>query len=156
MSLFDLHFNLTLTFYLLSNIFEISNFRFKSEEVARGDSYHSTKWKQELVLRQAAKSYVDSTSWRTGRCSIDFESRIGVELSTSNKCHPFHNDWSFIINEIPMSFCRKLSMPNRQQIDEDVSIECMNRKTCCYNPFMLIELDYYIPFLRFALHDTKE
>lgn len=76
MSLFDLHFNLTLTFYLLSNIFEISNFRFKSEEVARGDSYHSTKWKQELVLHQAISLEVTFI-----RHEIDIENREFTNIS---------------------------------------------------------------------------
>ena len=112
MSMLDLHVDLTLKLHLLSNIFEISSFRFGLEKVARGDSYHCTKWKQELVLRQAAKSYIDSSSKRNRkiyvsgnhRYSIDFENRINFELSMSNRCHPFQNDSCFIIDEIWTSF----------------------------------------------------
>ena len=42
-SMFDHHVDLTLKLHLISNNFQISNFRFSLEEVARGDTYHKSK-----------------------------------------------------------------------------------------------------------------
>ena len=48
-------------------------------------------------------------------------SRIDVELSTSNLCYPFKVDLPFIIGEISTDVRRGISMLNRKQIDEDVT-----------------------------------
>ena len=65
-------------------------------------------------------------TWRTHRYFIDFESQFDVELSTSNRCHSFHVDSPFIIDEISMNFRCGNSMSNRLRIDEDVSIGSEN------------------------------
>ena len=58
----------------------------------------------------------------THRYFIDFESRIDMELSTPNRCHLFHVDLPFIIDEILTNFRRGISMSNRWRIGDDVSI----------------------------------
>ena len=90
---------------------------------------HSTKWKQESMLRQATslevtsirhRNDIEKSTWRTHRYFIDFESRIDAELSTSNRCHLFHVHLPFIINEISTNFRCGISMSNRWRIDENV------------------------------------
>ena len=65
---------------------------------------------------------IEKSTWRTHRYFIDFESRIHVEISTSNQCHNFHLDSSFKIHVISTNFPRGISTPNRWRIDEDVPI----------------------------------
>ena len=64
---------------------------------------------------------IEKSTWRTHRYFVDFESRIHVEISTSNRCHNFHVDWLFKINVISTNFPRGISTSNRWRIDEDVS-----------------------------------
>ena len=47
---------------------------------------------------------IEKSTWRTHRCFIDFESRIHFEISTSNRCHNFHVNSSFKIDEILANF----------------------------------------------------
>ena len=65
---------------------------------------------------------IEKSTWRTHRYFVDFESRIHVEIPTSNRCHSFHMDLSFKIDEISTKFPRGISTSNRWKIDEDVSI----------------------------------
>ena len=65
---------------------------------------------------------IEKTTWRTHQYFVDFESRIHVEISTSNRCHNFHVDSPFKIDEISTNFPRGISTSNRWWIDEDVSI----------------------------------
>ena len=65
---------------------------------------------------------IAKSTWRTHRYFVDFESRIHVEISTSNRCHNFHVDSPFKINVISTNFPRWISMSNRWRIDKDVSI----------------------------------
>ena len=120
--MFLLHIHLTLKLHVLSNIFQISNFRFSLEYIARGDTYHSTKWKQESVLRQTTSlevtlirywNDIEKATWRTHRYFIDFGSRIDVEISTSNWCHLFYADSPFITDKISTNFRSRNSMSNR-------------------------------------------
>ena len=69
------------------------------------------------------RNNVKKSTWRTHRYFVDFESRIHVEISTSNRCHNFHVDSSFKIYVISTNFPRGISTSNRWRIDEDVSIE---------------------------------
>ena len=46
------------------------------------------------------RNHVEKSTWRTHRYFVDFESRIHAEISTSNRCHNFHVDSPFKINEI--------------------------------------------------------
>ena len=62
------------------------------------------------------------TAWRTHQYFIDFESRIDIQLSTSNRCHSFHVHSHFLIDEISMNFWCRNSISNRCQIDKNVSI----------------------------------
>ena len=50
MQIFDAHVDLTLKLYLMSHAFQIPNFRFSLEWVAREDNYHNTKWNQSQSL----------------------------------------------------------------------------------------------------------
>ena len=95
MSMFDHHVDLTLKLHLISNNFQISNFRFSLEEIARGDIYHKSKWKVEPVLHQAANLEVMLIRHRneiekTHRYFIDFQSQIYVKLFMPNG-FGFHN-----------------------------------------------------------------
>ena len=74
------------------------------------------------MLRQVASLEVTSVRnqnpikkimWTTHEYFIDFESRIDAELFTSNRCHSFHVDSSFVIDEISKNFQRENSMSNR-------------------------------------------
>ena len=69
---------------------------------------------------------VEKSMWRTHRYLVEFESRIHVEISTSNQCHNFHVDSPFKIYVISTNFPRGISMSNRWRIDEDVSIGLMS------------------------------
>ena len=61
-------------------------------------------------------------TWRTHRHFVDFESRIQVEMYTSNRCHNFHVDLPFKIDVISTNFPRGISTTNRWRIVEDLSI----------------------------------
>ena len=65
---------------------------------------------------------IEKSTWRTHRYFVDFESRIHVDISTSNCCHNFHVDSPFKIDVISTNFPRGISTSNRWWIDEDVSI----------------------------------
>ena len=68
------------------------------------------------------RNNVEKSTWKTHRYFVDFESRIHVEISTSNRCHNFHVDSPFKIDIISAKFPRGISTSNRWRIDEDVSI----------------------------------
>ena len=81
------------------------------------------EWKQRVQkLRRFDVNPRGFSTWRTHRYFIDFESRIHVEISTSNRCHNFHVDSPFKINVISTNFPRGISPSNRWRIDEYVSI----------------------------------
>ena len=65
---------------------------------------------------------IEKSTWRTHRYFVDFESRIHVEISTSNRCHNLHVDSPFKIDVIYTNFPRQISTSNRWRIDEDVYI----------------------------------
>ena len=65
---------------------------------------------------------IEKFTQKTQRYFVDFESQIHVEISTSNRCHNFHEDSPFRIDEISTNFPRGISTSNRWRIDEDVSI----------------------------------
>ena len=65
---------------------------------------------------------IEKSTWRTHRYFVNFESRIHVEISTSNRCHNFHVDSPFKIDVISTNFPRGISTLNRWPIDEDVSV----------------------------------
>ena len=65
---------------------------------------------------------IENCTWKTHRYFVDFESRIHVDISTSNRFHNFHVDSSFKIDEISTNFPRGILMSTRWRIDEDVSI----------------------------------
>ena len=65
---------------------------------------------------------IEKSMWKTHRHLVDFESRIHLEISTSNRCHNFHVDSPFKIDVISMNFRGGTLTSNRWRIDEDVSI----------------------------------
>ena len=68
------------------------------------------------------RNAIEKFTWKTHRYFVDFESRIHVEIFTSNLCHYFHLGSPFKIDEISTNFPRGISTSNRWRIDEDVSI----------------------------------
>ena len=68
------------------------------------------------------RNNVEKSTWKTHRYFVDFESRIHVKISTSNRCHNFHVDSPFKIDVISTNFPHGISTSNRWQIDEDVPI----------------------------------
>ena len=69
-----------------------------------------------------SRNDIEKSTWRTHRYFVDFESRIHVEISTSNRCHNFHVDSPFKIDVISRNFPHGILTSNRWQIDKDVSI----------------------------------
>ena len=74
------------------------------------------------VTSTGRRNNVEKSTWKTNRYFVDFESRIHVEISTSNRCHNFHLDSPFKIDVISTHFLRGISTSNRWRIDKDVSI----------------------------------
>ena len=72
--------------------------------------------------------------------------RIHVEISTSNRCHIFHVDSPFEIDEISTNFPRGILTSNRWRIDEDVSIWMIKhfRNDCVGSLFSIIESNGYV------------
>ena len=68
------------------------------------------------------RNYVEKSTWRTHWYFVDFESRIHVEISTSNRCHDFLVDSPFKLDEILTNFPCGISTSNRWRIDENVPI----------------------------------
>ena len=64
---------------------------------------------------------IEKSTWKTHRYFVDFESRVHVEISSSNRCHNFHVDLPLKIHGILTNFPRRISTSNRSRIDEDVS-----------------------------------
>ena len=65
---------------------------------------------------------IEKSTWRTHRYFVNFESRIHVEICTSNPCHNFHLDSPFKMDEISTNILRGISTSNRWRINEDVPI----------------------------------
>ena len=68
------------------------------------------------------RNNVEKSTWKTHRYFVDFESRIHVEISTSNRCQNFDVDSPFKIDVILTNFPRGISTSNGWRIDDDVSI----------------------------------
>ena len=85
---FDVHVDLMFKLHLISNTFQISNFRFSLEQVAREDSYHNAKWNQsqcyvkQLVLK-SCRLEVETTSKKPHGKLINISSILKVELTFS-------------------------------------------------------------------------
>ena len=77
---------------------------------------------------------IEKSTRRTHRYFVNFESRIQVEISTSNRCHNFQVVSPFKIDEISTNFPRGISTLNRWQIDEDVSIGMLLTSSIKYTP----------------------
>ena len=81
------------------------------------------------------RNNVKKSTWKTHRYFVDFESRIHVEISKSNRCHNFHVDSPFKIDVISKNFPRGIATSNRWRIDEDVSIGYRKRYfSLCWLP----------------------
>ena len=81
---------------------------------------------------------IEESTWRTHRHFADFESRIHVEISTSNRRH-IHVDSSFKIDVISANFPRGISTSNRcvhwflsaafsEGMFDEVETICLNKK----------------------------
>ena len=84
--------------------------------------YHRIETASPEILSIWCRSDIAKSTWRTHRYFVDFESRIHVEISTSNRCHNFHVDSPFKIDVISTNFPRWISMSNRWHIGKDVPI----------------------------------
>ena len=62
------------------------------------------------VMSIQHRNDIEKSTWRTHQYFIDFESRIDMELSTSNRCHLFQVDSTFINDEVSTNFRRGISM----------------------------------------------
>ena len=65
---------------------------------------------------------IKNSTWRTHQYFVNFESRINVKISTSNRCHNFHVDSPFKMDVISTNFPRGISTSNRWRIEEDIYI----------------------------------
>ena len=65
---------------------------------------------------------IEKSTCRTNRYFVDFKSQNHVEIITLNRCHNFHVQLLFKIDEISTNFPCRISTSNRWRIDEDVSI----------------------------------
>ena len=61
--MFDVHVDLTLKLHLISNAFQISNFRFSLEYAAKEDNYHNTKWNQSQCCAKQNEIRANVTSF---------------------------------------------------------------------------------------------
>ena len=71
---------------------------------------------------------IEKSTWKTHRYFVDFESRIHVEISTSNRRRNFHVDLPFRIDKISTNFSHGISKSNRWQTDEYMSTGLTIRK----------------------------
>ena len=62
------------------------------------------------------RNNVEKSTWKTHRYFVDFESRIHVEISTSNRCHNFHVDSPFKIDVVSTNFPRGISTIGNQYV----------------------------------------
>ena len=81
---------------------------------------------------------IEKSTWKADRNFVYFESRIHVEISTSNWCHSFQVDSPIKIDEISTKFPRRISIPSWGRIDKDVSIGLTceyykNLKNCIFS-----------------------
>ena len=93
--------------------------RFPEQKILGNDRMETVRTEATPIRR---RNGIEKSTWRTNRYFVDFELRIRVKISTSNRCHNFHVDLPFKIDEISTKFPRRISTSNRWQIDEDVSI----------------------------------
>lgn len=129
--MFDFHINLTLKLH-----FEIANFKFSLEQIARVDAYHSTKWISrsqcniERLVQKLCQFDIETTLKKLREKLIDNSLLLKVDSTWSYPrqvaCHPFHVNFPFIFYEISTDSRQSISMSYRQRIDEDVSIERQN------------------------------
>ena len=65
---------------------------------------------------------IEKSTWRAHRYFVNFENRIHVEISSSNRCHNSHVDSSFRLDVTSTNFPRGICTSTRWQIEEDMSI----------------------------------
>ena len=72
------------------NIVEITwtqHYRFPEQKMLGNDTME-TGITEVMPIRR--RNDIEKSTWRSDRYFADFESRIHVEISTSNRCHNFH------------------------------------------------------------------
>ena len=82
------------------------------------------------VMSIKRRNDLEKCTWKTHKYFADFQSRIHVEIFTSNRCHNFHVDSPFKIDEIPMNFLRVISTSNRWLANKDVPIRFALSNIC--------------------------
>ena len=91
----------------------------------------------ELVKSIQHRNEIENNTWEIHRYFIDFESRIDIELSTSNQCQCFNLDSPFIIDEISTNTQCGISMSNRWRIDVNVPTGPRSGCVPAYKPWKL-------------------
>ena len=100
---------------------------------------------------------IEKSTWRSHRYFVNFESRILVEISTSNWCHNFLVDSPFKIDVISTSFLRALSTKNRWWIHCDVYIFAILSYTTTFNQCLTIFFPKnYVSLERSSLDEAKK
>ena len=67
---------------------------------------------------------IEKSTWRTHRYFVDFESRIHVEISASNRCHNFHVNSSVKMDVISMKNRWTFHVEFRRRIDGESTKMC--------------------------------
>ena len=99
---------------------------------------------------------IEKSTWRTYRYFFDFESRIHVEISESNRCHNFHVDSPYKIDVISTFFPRGISTSNRWRIDEDVPIGIIASLLLTLRYMLLTSTISLISFYRAVFNSTLQ
>ena len=71
--------------------------RFPEQKMLENDRMETASTEITSIRR---RNDIENSTWRTHRYFVGFESRIHVEISTSNRCHNFHVDSPFKIDVI--------------------------------------------------------
>ena len=93
--------------------------RFPEQLILENDRMETASTEVTSIWR---RNDMQKSMWRTHWYFADFESRIHIEISTSNQCHNFHVDSLFKIYVTSTIFPCGISTSNQWRIDEDVPI----------------------------------
>ena len=88
----------------------IAQHRFPEQKILENDRMETASTE---VTSMQRRSDIEKFTWRTHQYFVDFESRINVETSTSNRCHNSHVDSILKVDVVSTNFSRGNSTPNR-------------------------------------------
>ena len=107
--------------------------RLPEQKMLENDRIQTVSTEVTSIRRQ---NDIEKTTGKTYPYFANFESRIHIEISTSNRCHNFHMDSPFKIDEISTNFPCGISALNRWRIDKDVSIGKVSK---CRSPLKILK-----------------